>query len=222
MTSYYAWCSCCAGCSWSRSPGCALDGADNPRIGAAAAEIAVHVLDDLRTRGLLVAREQVGRLHDLSGLAVAALRHLLRDPGALQRMIGLGRKPFDGGDALAGDLRRGDLARARGTAVDMDGAGATQAGAAAEFGAAELEMLAHDPEQRRVGCDVDARFLAIDDECGDRHRTPPSVLAIRCAARIYWKESILPWRAEQCAIGLSDNKARPVSYMVRQRPLKNG
>ena len=55
-------------------------------IGAAAADVAVHVLDDLGAVRLLVGRQQLGRLHDLAGLAVAALRHLQRDPGLLQRV----------------------------------------------------------------------------------------------------------------------------------------
>src|SRR5690348_2585454 len=38
----------------------ALDGADDAQIGAAAADVAVHVLDDLRPRRILVAREQLG------------------------------------------------------------------------------------------------------------------------------------------------------------------
>ena len=43
-----------------------------------------------------------------------------------------------------------DLAGAHRLAVDMDRARAAQAGAAAEFGAGELEVLAHHPKQRRV------------------------------------------------------------------------
>ena len=47
--------------------------------------------------------EQRRRLHDLAGLAVAALRHLLGDPGLLQRMLALGVETFDRGDLLAGE-----------------------------------------------------------------------------------------------------------------------
>ena len=83
----------------------ALDGAHDARIGAAAADVAVHVGDDLLARRLLVLRQQLGRLHDLAGLAVAALRHLLGDPGLLQRMAAGRRQALDGGDLLALDLR---------------------------------------------------------------------------------------------------------------------
>ena len=68
----------------------ALDRAHDAWIGAAAADVAVHVGDDLLARRLLVLRQQFRRLHDLAGLAVAALRHLLGDPCLLQRMTRIG------------------------------------------------------------------------------------------------------------------------------------
>src|SRR5262249_39594122 len=68
----------------SRLPSRPFDGADDARIGAATAEHAIHVGDALRARRRLIAREQVRGLHDLTRLAVAALRHLLGDPGFLQ------------------------------------------------------------------------------------------------------------------------------------------
>jgi hypothetical protein len=39
-----------------------------------------------------------GRLHDLAGLAVAALGNLLSDPGALDRMTSICGETFDGRD----------------------------------------------------------------------------------------------------------------------------
>src|SRR5258708_32982788 len=74
-------------------------------------------------------------------------------------------QPFDGGDLLArGFLGRG-LARAHRDAVEMHGAGAAQAGAAAELGAGHLQLLADDPEQRRVVGSVDLTRLTVDGEC---------------------------------------------------------
>src|SRR5262245_8892283 len=58
-------------------PGRALDRAHDALVGAAAAEIGAHVLDDLLARRLGIVLEQVGRAHDLARLTVAALRHLL-------------------------------------------------------------------------------------------------------------------------------------------------
>src|SRR5258708_36487629 len=80
------------GCAWvdafghgSALPRSALDRADDFQISAAAADIAVHVLDDLRARRRLIARQSVAGLHDLAGLAVAALRPLLRGPRLCRR-----------------------------------------------------------------------------------------------------------------------------------------
>ena len=51
---------------------------------------------------------------------------------------------------LADDVAEMRLARAHGDTVDMHGAGAAKAAAAAEFRAGHLEMFADDPEQRRA------------------------------------------------------------------------
>src|SRR4029453_1124871 len=47
--------------------GGALDGRDDLVVRAAAADVALHVLDDLRARRVLVLRQQAGRGHDLAG-----------------------------------------------------------------------------------------------------------------------------------------------------------
>src|SRR5580700_7804219 len=54
--------------------GGALDGAEDARIGAATADIAVHVANDVVAAGILIRRKQRRGLHDLPGLAIAALR----------------------------------------------------------------------------------------------------------------------------------------------------
>src|SRR5262245_21964302 len=64
-------------------------------VAAAAAEVARHGLGDLtigRPRRLC---QEGGGLHDLAGLAIAALRHAQVAPGDLHRMIALGAKPLD-------------------------------------------------------------------------------------------------------------------------------
>src|SRR5262245_58733937 len=154
-------------------PSGALDGANNARIGAAATNVAVHVSDDLLARRLFVLRQQFRRLHDLTGLTVAALRHLLDDPRLLQRVAGTRRQPFDGRDLLAAHDRHLGLAGSHRLAVDMDRAGAAQAGAAAILGAGEFQVLAHDPKQGRVRLGLHAHRLAIDCKCDRRHGLPP-------------------------------------------------
>src|SRR6202040_2200681 len=99
-----------------------------------------------------------------SGLTVAALRNLLGDPRLLQRMVALGAEAFDGGDLLAGDVAERSLAGSHGFTVDVNRAGATQAGAAAEFRAGHLQLPEDGPEQRRIGCRLDGHIPSIDVE----------------------------------------------------------
>src|SRR5262249_61136235 len=52
-----------------------LDRGADSRVGAAAADVTVHGLVDLRVGGVRCPLQQRGRGHDLTGLAVTALRH---------------------------------------------------------------------------------------------------------------------------------------------------
>src|SRR5580658_2426113 len=86
------------------SLGDALNGGDDAGVGTASADVAVHVPDDLLACRLGIVSQQIRGLHDLAGLAVAALRHLHRHPGFLQRMAGIRRQAFDGRHLFVGDL----------------------------------------------------------------------------------------------------------------------
>src|SRR5580704_14142372 len=152
--------------------GGAFDGAEDARIGPAAADIAVHVANDVVAARSLVGRQQCGGLHDLAGLAITALRHLQIEPGLLQWMVAIGRQALDGGDVPARHHRHRRLARAHRLAVEMHRAGAAHAGAAAVFRAGELEMLPHHPEQRCFRAGIHTGRLVIDGE-GDRHHALP-------------------------------------------------
>src|SRR5690242_5494162 len=66
-----------------------LDRLADAEIGHAAAEIASHSCIDVLIGRIGIVIEQGGCLHDLSRLAVAALRDLQLDPGSLQRMPAL-------------------------------------------------------------------------------------------------------------------------------------
>jgi len=63
-----------------------MDGLANSHIGAATADHAGHVVIDVLIGGLGVALEEVGRRHDLPGLAVAALGNVQLEPGFLYRV----------------------------------------------------------------------------------------------------------------------------------------
>src|SRR3954454_18566965 len=102
----------------------ALDSPHDALIGAAAADICVHVLDNLVARRIWLLVEQISGAHDLARLAVAALRYMLREPCLLQRMAGIVRQTFDCGYRLAGHLGNLGLAGERALAVNMHHAGA--------------------------------------------------------------------------------------------------
>src|SRR6266404_4795269 len=137
-------------------------------IGAAAADVG-HRLVDVLVGRLRVLLQQRGRRHDLSRLAVAALRHVERRPCLLHGMRAGGRKRLDGDD-LVGELQRTDGTGA-GTphfAVDMHRARAALRDAAAVFGAGEAHLLADHPEQGGVGLRLHVTDPAIDIELGHR------------------------------------------------------
>src|SRR5437773_8620917 len=79
---------------WLCLPACrALDGAHDAAVRPAAAEVAVHGLDDLSARGLRRLRPQGGGLHDLPRLAAPALQHLPCEPPFLDRVPPSGERP---------------------------------------------------------------------------------------------------------------------------------
>src|SRR5213078_3731923 len=145
-----------------------VDRRSDALIGAAAANVG-HRGVDVGVRGVRLLGEQRRRGHDLARLAVAALRHVFRDPGALYRVRAVLGQAFDRRDALVGDRGDGQHAGARGHAVQMHGAGAALRDAAAELGAREAERVAQHPEERRVGRDVDRFTLAVHGEGNRGH-----------------------------------------------------
>ena len=143
-----------------------LEGAATADVGDLAVDVGVG-----RLRLVL---EQFGDRHDHAALAIAALRHVIVDPGLLYFMqhAVLG-EALDGDDLLADRGARRERARARRHAVDVHGAGAALRDAAAVLGAGQADVLPDRPEQRRVGIDVDVVIFAIDIEAN--HSEPPQV-----------------------------------------------
>src|SRR5271166_926368 len=131
----------------SRSCSGRLDGGGDALVAAAAADVAAHHAVDLVLRRVLVGREQRCGLHDLSRLAIAALRNIQGAPRLLHRMITVGVEPLDRGYGSAGDIPDGGYAGAGGFAVDMDRASAAQGDPAAVFRAGETELVPQIPEQ---------------------------------------------------------------------------
>src|SRR5713226_7926711 len=78
-----------------------MDCRPNPLVSAAAAEIARHGRVDILVGGILVVLKKCDCLHDLAGLAVAALWHPDFHPRLLHGMHG--RDAFNGRDLGATD-----------------------------------------------------------------------------------------------------------------------
>src|SRR6516225_1117708 len=108
----------------SGSLGGGLDGGSDALVAAAAADIAAHCVVDLRLGRVLRRGQQCGRLHDVAGLTIAALRHVECPPSLLHRVIALGVEPFDGRYRAAIDIADSGNAGTSGLTVDMDRTGA--------------------------------------------------------------------------------------------------
>src|SRR6516225_3696113 len=115
-----------------------------------------------------LALEEGSDRHDHAALTIAALRHVVIDPGLLHLVeCAFGGEALDGDNLLAGGVARGNAAGAHRNAVQMHGAGAAQRDAAAIFRTREAHVLADRPEQWRIRFDVDVMHFAIDCETHD-------------------------------------------------------
>ena len=149
-------------------------------------------------------RQQRGRGHHLSRLAVTALRHVELLPRGLHGGRFLRLQAFDGRDFHAGLQRRQRRhAGARGLPVEVDGAGAAQRHAATVLGAGEIEVVAQDPEERGIaghaGRDVHTLLV---DEIG-RHSSSPGPRIGRCDPRkvAVYRPAQQPWCDRRSAVG---------------------
>src|SRR5690349_18941772 len=110
-------------------------------------------------RGL---RQQRGGSHDLTGLAVSALRNFFGDPRGLQGVLAVGGQSLNGGYVLTRHLghRRGTGTGGRPLYVYC--ASAAQSRATAKLCAGELESIAQNPEERSVLGDVDLALAPVN------------------------------------------------------------
>src|SRR5438128_7121396 len=141
----------------------AMDRLANPLVGAAPADVG-HRLIDLGVGGAPVHGQERRGGHDLPGLAVAALRHVLRDPRALHRVIAGLRQAFDGGDVPGAHGGHRGHTRPASFTVQQHGAGAALRDSTAELGAGELQRVAKHPEQGPLCRYVHCVRGSVDDE----------------------------------------------------------
>src|SRR5262245_18070884 len=118
-----------------------VDGGADALIGPAAADVG-HGVVDVAVGRLGIALQQRGRRHDLTGLAIAALRNVEHGPRFLDGMRAVGRQGFDR-DYLVGGLHvgHGNGSRADQAAVEVHGARAALRDAAAVLGARQADLL---------------------------------------------------------------------------------
>jgi|HubBroStandDraft_5_1064220.scaffolds.fasta_scaffold68841_1 hypothetical protein len=141
-----------------------MDGFADALVRSTAANIAAHEIVDIGVGGLWFFCEQCYRGHDLSGLAVAALRNVFFDPSDLHGVAAICGQPFNRYDFLttyAGDRRN---ARARGLAVDMHGAGSAQSHAAAKLRPGHIQGVPQNPQKRHIRADVHRLSFAVQRE----------------------------------------------------------
>src|SRR5439155_9083063 len=139
------------------------DGGPDAEVRPAPAEVPAHRLVDVGVGRVRVLVEQGHGLHDLAGLAVTALGHVVVDPGLLDgvQLVTLGQA-LDRRDVLALDRAHGRDAHAVGHTVDVAGAGAAQPHATAVLQAVDIHAVPEDPQELLVVVGVDADRVAIE------------------------------------------------------------
>src|ERR1700731_4769209 len=99
-------------------------------VTSAAADVARHRFAYLIVTGLWIIHQQRSCLHDLPGLAIAALRHIDLPPRFLNGVIAGRMQAFDGSDVAVGGIRDGSDAGADGLLVHDHGTRAAERHAA--------------------------------------------------------------------------------------------
>src|SRR3984893_3603042 len=106
-------------------------------VGATSADIAGERGIDVGIARRRIGLQQRRRRHDLSRLAIAALRHVSLDPSPLCRMAPVLRQTLDGCDALPFDGLQRQYAGADRDTIEMHSTRATESHAAPILGPSE-------------------------------------------------------------------------------------
>src|ERR1700738_2548317 len=122
-----------------------MNGFADALIGAAAANVAAHEVVDISVRRTGLLGEQGDRRHDLSGLAIAALRHVFGDPRLLDWMVSVRRQDFDCGDFLSRNAGNRSLTRTRRFPIDMHRTRPAQTRPTPKFRTGLVERVAKNP-----------------------------------------------------------------------------
>ena len=124
-----------------------MDCRPNARVRPASADVGHRRVDFIICRIWFLPQEGYRR-HDLSRLAVAALRHVELLPCNLHRMRSVGRKTFDRRYFRPGGSLDRKRTGARRPPVDVNGTSAALSNAAGELGAGETYGVTQHPQER--------------------------------------------------------------------------
>jgi hypothetical protein len=159
-----------------------LDGGHNVGVSAAATDVAAHELADLIRSFRLALRDQTGRRADLPRRAVPALESVVVDERLLQRMQrAVDSEAFNRGDLGTVVHHRKCQAGIDAPSVNEHRAGATLSLIAALFRSGQLQVLAHEIEDRRARIEREGMRGSVDLQA---HRDPGTGAPIRASRRI--------------------------------------
>jgi len=124
-------------------------------MGAAAADIVVHALDNLVATCGWICQQQSICVHKHPRSTESALNRPMFEKGALKRMesISIGQT-FYGDNFLAADIAYGETAGTDRFLIDDDGARSAEPLAAAEFGPGKIQVRAENPKKLSVAFDL--------------------------------------------------------------------
>ncbi len=115
-----------------------MDRLPDAHVSATAAEIAVHGFVDVAVGGTRMFCKQSGSRHNLSSLAVSALRNIDLAPRQLQRMGAVRGQALNGGNFLVGGGGNWCEARPHGLAAQVNRAGPALADSTAVLGSMQV------------------------------------------------------------------------------------
>jgi hypothetical protein len=152
-----------------------VDCTNDPRVGPAAADIAVHEFHDLAFRRTRILFEQRNCRHDHARSAVAALQGIFVEKGLLNgvKLIAF-RQTFYRRDLLLCDSCCFGYARPLRFAVDQYGAGAALAFAASVFCAGQIEIIAENTKQRGLGIGINREGTSVYNQAETAHSNTTS------------------------------------------------
>jgi hypothetical protein len=142
---------------------------DDSAVDAAAANVAIHLADDLLLSGIGGALKQRNRRNDHTGSAIGALEGFNIQKRLLDRMQAVrAAQAFDGSDFPSNRRGHGKPTGTLGSPVNQHGTSTTLPFAASVFCAGQAQIIAQNVEQRLLRLNIYLLLGAIDEK-SDSH-----------------------------------------------------